>query len=142
MGANLLSVGPLVFDLRVNLHQYSRESAEDFARKDVIGARRPYEHVGEGDERLTLSAKLFPDRLGGAGAVDALHEIKRTGSPQLVIRGDGKVFGFYVITSVQDSGEYLDASGRPRMVDVEVTLERCDQPSAADAFGSLLNLFG
>jgi phage protein U len=138
----LMSVGPLVFDLATNIDQYELSSEEDFARKDVIGARKPFEHVGEGDETLTLSGKLFPEKLGGAGSVDALLAIKRTGAPQIVIRGDGKFLGWFLVTRVQTQNEYLSPQGAPRLISVEITLQRCDPPSAAAAFGSLISLFG
>jgi phage protein U len=138
----LMSVGPLVFDLATNIDQYELSSDEDFARKDVIGIRKPFEHVGEGDETLTLSGKLFPEKLGGAGSVDALLAIKRTGAPQIVIRGDGKFLGWFLVTRVQTQNEYLSPQGTPRLISVEITLQRCDPPSAAAAFGSLISLFG
>ena len=138
----LMSVGPLVFDLVTNIDRYEIDSEEDFARKDVVGARKPYEHVGEGDERLRLSGKLFPEKFGGGGSVDALMAIKRTGTPQMVVRGDGKVFGYHVVRRVRADNEYLSPSGAPRMISIEVELERCDAPSAQGAFGSLMSLFG
>lgn len=138
----LLSIGPIVFDLVTNVEQYTREVAEDFARKDVVGARKPFESVGHGDETLSFTGKLFPERLGGGGAFDALMTMMQTASPQLIVRGDGRVFGFYLITNLREQGSYLDGRGVPRMLEVEIKCERCDAPSATSALASLLSLFG
>lgn len=138
----LYNVGPLVFDLRVNVHEVERTSAEDFARKPIVGARQPLEHVGAGTETLRFTGKLFPERLGGAGAVEAMISIKESGAPQMVTRGDGKVLGWYVVTEVRHVDAFLDSRGAPRMIDVDLTLEKTGTPSAASAFGSLMSIFG
>lgn len=138
----LMSVGPIVFDLTNNLVGYDLTSEQDFARKDVIGARRPVEHMGAGTETLTLNGVLYPEKLGGAGAVDALITMKELGFPQLVMRGDGMVMGFFVITRVDARGEHLNAAGQPRRIDCTVVLEKVNQPLAASVFQSLITLFG
>lgn len=138
----LFSIGPLVFDLVNNVHEYDVDDTEDFARKDVIGARKPFEHSGPGDERLMFKGKLFPEKLGGAGALDALKAIKSSATPQVVIRGDGRFFGWFLVTKLHHTGSYLAADGAPRMIDVDVTLERTDAPSATAAFSALVELFG
>lgn len=138
----LLSVGPLVFDLVVNLTGYDHALETDFARKEVVGARKPFEHTGDGDETLRLEGVLFPFRLGGASAVDALRRIQAEALPQMVVRGDGKVFGWFVITRSSAKSSWLDAAGAPRKIDVSAELSRCDAPSAADAFSALVSLFG
>lgn len=137
----LMAVGPIIFDLATNIDSYDFDSAEDFARKDIVGARKPYEHVGEGDESLTLKGKIFPEKLGGAGSIDAIVAMKQTGAPQAVVRGDGKSLGYFVVTSIRTSNDFLDARGAPRMISHELTLERCDPPSASSALGSLIKLF-
>lgn len=138
----LFSIGPLVFDLVVNLTDFEQSSEIDFARKDVVGARKPFEFVGVGDETLRFSGSLFPEKLGGAGAVDALRQMQDEGIPQLVIRGDGKIYGWFVIVRLSFKGEHLDPTGAPRKIDMSIELTRTDQPSSADVFAALTSLFG
>lgn len=136
----LMSIGPFVFDLIQNVEAYDGESNEDFARKDVVGARKPYEHVGPGDDKLTMIGRLFPGRLGGEGAVEALRGLQRAAAPQLVVRGDGKLLGWYLILRVRDRNEYLNGRGVPGHVELDIDLEACDQPSGAGSLGALLSL--
>ena len=138
----LFAIGPLVFDLVVNISEFEHDSETDFARKDVVGARKPFEFVGPGDETLRFTGTLFPERLGGSGAVEALRRIQATGAPQLVIRGDGKIYGFFVIKRLSFKGQSLDAAGAPRRIDVSIELERTDQPSTMSVFSALVSLFG
>jgi phage protein U len=138
----LLSVGPVAFDLVVNVHEFSRDDVEDFARKDVIGARKPYEHVGPGDDVLTYRGRLLPEKLGGAGAIEALRAIKAAGAPQMVVRGDGMALGWRVITSLSEQGSYLAQAGNPRLLEFDIKLEACGAPTAAGAFGAMMNILG
>ncbi|ODU62355.1 MAG: hypothetical protein ABS99_00785 [Acetobacteraceae bacterium SCN 69-10] len=138
----LLSIGPLVFDLVNNLTGTTHDVETDFARKDVVSARRPFEHVGDGDETLRLEGVLHPAHLGGSGALTALRRIQREAMPQMVVRGDGLVFGWYVVTRSSARGTWLDAAGAPRRIETSVDLSRCEAPSAEDAFAALVDLFG
>jgi len=138
----LLSIGPLVFDLVVNADRILDEGEEDFARPDVIGRRRPFGHAGPGSEGLTISGTLFPERLGGIEAIDVLKTLKSAGVAQLVIRGDGRVMGWYRILGYSADHGHLNARGVGRRIDVEVRLERDEAPEAAAAIGQLLELLG
>lgn len=136
----LMSIGPFAFDLIVNADGYDEDAAEDFARKDVIGTRRPFEHVGAGDDRLTIRGALLPRHLGGGDAIAGLVALMRTGMPQLLIRGDGQILGWIVMTSVRAQSNHLDGRGRPGHVVFEVEGMACDQPAAAGHFAALLSL--
>lgn len=136
----LLAIGNLVFDLRTNLDKYSRDTARDFARKDVVGARRPFEDVGPGDDVMTFSGSLFPGKIGSMATLDALRAIQQTAEPQMVVRGDGYILGWFIVTKIGERGEYLNSAGVPQHVEMEITCERCDQPSQASAFAALISL--
>jgi len=138
----LLSIGPLVFDIApFNAREIRHQAAEDFARHDVIGAMRPHEHLGPGDESWSISAVLFPEKFGALSSLDVLHGIRKGAVPQLMVRGDGAVLGFVLVTAVSETSTYLDAGGVGRMIEVEITVEASAQPSAANLFEQLYNLF-
>lgn len=136
----LMQVGPLQFDIApLNAHQTTREAKTDYAKKDVIGRRKIYEYVGEGDESFVVEGRLFPFKLGGLGALALLNTIRVSGMPQFVVRGDGAALGWFVIISAREVGTYLHASGVGQQIELSVTLERADSPGALGAF---TNLFG
>jgi len=137
----LLQVGLLQFDIApMNAHEITRDTATDYAKKDVVGRRRIFEHVGEGDETLTVKGKLFPFKTGGLGAVQVLHRLRESGTAQFAIRGDGMVMGWFAITKVSELSTFLNADGVGQQIDVTITMERTDSPGALAAFTSLFGL--
>jgi len=137
----LLQIGPLQFDIApMNAHQITRERDTDYARKEVIGRRKIYEHVGEGDDKLTIIGKLFPFKSGGSGALQLLHTLRETGTAQYVMRGDGYVMGWFVITKVGEVHQHLSTDGVGQQIDVTILIERADSPGAVAAFASLFGL--
>ena len=137
----LLMVGPLQFDVApMNAHQITRAAATDYAKKEVVGRRKIYEHVGEGDDKRSIKCKLFPFKLGGLGALQLLHNLRQSGVAQYCVRGDGIALGWFVIISATEEHNYLNADGVGQMIDVTIELERADNPGAEVAFANLFGL--
>lgn len=140
---SLLSIGPLTFDVTpFNVHEILFDATSDFARKDVVGAKRPLEAVGEGEETYTIVARLFPEHFGGLSSLTLLHNMRKAQAPQLMMGGasSGRNFGFVVVTDVSVSEQFLNAAGVGQLIDVEITVETCGAPSAADAFSQIYSL--
>lgn len=136
----LMQVGPLQFDVApLNAHQTTRAAKTDYAKKDVIGRRKIYEHVGEGDEVFTIEGRLYPFKLGGLGALALLAAVRASGVAQFVVRGDGLAMGWFVITEAREVATHLSRDGVGQQIELTVTLERADSPGA---LGSFINLFG
>lgn len=142
--AMLYQLGAVQFALRpVNITETTHKVGHDFAAKDIIGAPKPREAMGESDETMKLTAKLFPHRLGGMGDLAALKAMARAGDPQILMRGDYVNLGWFVIDSVEEKASYLDAHGVGRVIECDISLTR--SPSAASAssmFSVLMSLFG
>ncbi len=139
----LMQLGSVTFDVApFNTHEYTRSSATDFARKDVVGARKPLEYVGEGEETYQIMGKLLPKRLGGLNEMAELHAMRQSGIALFLMRGDGMSLGWFAIESVEEKSSYLDHDGVGQQVDFTVSLVRAPRPSAfsfvATLFESLL----
>jgi len=135
----LYQLGAIQFQVTpINISEVSRETGSDFAAKDVMGAPRPREYVGEADERLTFAGTLFPQKFGGLSGIDALQSLARGGQPQMLMRGDGSVFGWHVIEKVTDKHSYLDVAGVGRMIEFEIELVK--SPTAASVGSMMLTL--
>ena len=136
---SLYQLGAIQFQVApVNISVLSRETGSDFAAKDVMGAPRPREYVGEADERLTFAGTLFPQKFGGLSGIDALQSIARAGQPQMLMRGDGSVFGWVVIEKVTDKHSYLDVAGVGRMFEFEIELVKSPNAASVSAMMSTL----
>jgi phage protein U len=142
--AILYQLGAFTFDVfPVNVHEVERQMGADYAAKDIVGAMRPREFTGEADDRVKLSGRLFPQRLGGVAGIGALQALARTGEPQLLIRGDGEVLGWYLIEQVTDKHSFLDVAGVGRMIELDVELIKTPLRAAAGGMiATIASLFG
>ena len=135
MLAQLRSVQFEVWPL--NAHQTSRDAAADYAAKPTLGRLPSREFVGEGDEKVTISGRVFPKKFGGLDGLQALDALRRSGVAQLLMRGDGQVMGWFVIETVRERADRLAADGVGRVIEFDVGLARADVPSAARFVASL-----
>lgn len=134
-------LGPVTFEVwPVNLHETDRQAAADHVAKDVLGALRPREFVGEGDDQMTLRGRLFPEKFGGS--TDDLHALRISGTAQVYVRGDGRAMGWWLIERVSERASYLDGQGRGRVIEFEVSMVRAVPPAPASYLSTLLRLAG
>lgn len=136
----LYQLGVVTFEVApVNVEKVTRDVGHDFAAKDIVGAQRPRESVGEADEKINMSGCLFPQRLGGLSGLELLEQMAISGEPQMLVRGDGRVFGWYFIEHMREDSAYLDRNGVGRKIDFTIDLVK--SPSAPSVFSMLKTLF-
>lgn len=139
----LMVLGALAFEVwPFNPTGTGSESGGEYVEKPVMGRRPPLEFVGEATENFTISAKLFPAKLGGLGSLDQLHAIRKSGIPQYLMRGDGVPLGWYVVSNIGEQSSYLDAKGVGQQIEVEISLRRADAPQDADFFATVIGMLG
>lgn len=142
----LYQVGPLTFDtFPFSINSVKREAAADYAKHALLNRRRGYEFEGPGDDVLTLSGECLPLRIGGLSEIELAHQIRDAGDPVFVMRGDGLVAGWHVVTGVEEGHEMIMPNGVGFVVKHQIKLERVDDPGPAAGAGmiaSLLSLFG
>lgn len=140
----LYMIGPIAIEVYpFNAHEVAHEAKTDFAKKSVLGRRQPNEHVGEGDETLKFSGRLYPEKLpGGLESYELLHLVRQAAQPQLVIRGDGAVLGWYLIESANDKSTFLGPNGVGQLIEIDISLIRDDPPDAASFMGAFAGFFG
>lgn len=112
----------------------------DYVAKPVMGRRPPLEYVGEASGSFTITVELFPFRTGGISDLERLHEIRRSGAPQYLMRGDGVPVGWVVVERVNEKHDHLAATGVGQKITVEITLRHADPPQATGYFASIMGL--
>lgn len=138
----LLMIGPVELSLiPFNPVGYEHSHETRYAVKPVVGGSEPLEYIGEGAETWTIQAKLFPERFGGQSGLTILELARKSGQPQYLMRGDGRLMGWVVIQNVTERSSYLDASGVGRVVEVEITVRRNPGPAAGLYFSIFGGLF-
>lgn len=142
----LYMVGPLRIETwPFNVTDVGQYGGADFAVKPVVGAEQPVEFVGEGSNELSLEGVIWPSERDGPEALyslEMLGQMRASGRPQYVMRGDGRPLGWHVITSVATRSDYLDVDGVGRRVKVSIDLRRAPRPSAQTFFSLVSRLLG
>lgn len=140
----LYMIGPVAIDVfPYNVNEVSRERETDYAEKSVLGRLPPNEWVGEKSDQITLSGQLLPERLpGGMETHDVLHRMREAGEAQMVMRGDGALLGWFVISKASEKETFLGLNGVGRVAEISITLKRDGPPSAGGFMGGFSSLFG
>ena len=142
--STLFQLGAVQFSVMpVNVAELEREAGSDFAAKDIVGAERPREFTGVADHKVKMKGVLFPHKFGGLPGLSVLQAMAQSGDPQMLIRGDGAVFGWFVIEKVSDTHTFIDAAGVGRMIEFEIEMVRTPlRGSVGGMLNTLISLFG
>lgn len=139
----LMVLGALSFQVwPFNPTETSKESGGEYVEKPVMGRRPPLEFVGETSETYSITARLFPAKLGGLSSLSMLHAMRQSGIPQYLMRGDGVPLGWMVVDSVSERSSHLGANGVGQVIDVDISMRRSDAPQDADFFSTVIGMLG
>lgn len=125
-----------------NVADVSERGSTDYVAKPVVGTEPPLEYVGEGSNEMSLSGQLFPMSLGGLDELELLRQMRISGQPQYLMRGDGRPMGWFAIMSVDARHSYLNSQGVGKQVEVQISLRRAQTPSAQSFFSLVARLAG
>lgn len=137
----LYTIGALTVEVApFNIHDFYESGRTDYAAKPVAGAEQPMEFVGEGTNELSLSGQLFPRHLGGLDELDLLRQMRVSGKPQYIMRGDGTPYGWWVITDVNLRSRFLDRDGVGKQIEMTIGLTRSKKPADQSFFSLIAGL--
>lgn len=137
----LMQLGVLTFEVYpFNADQVMRDTGADFAAKDVMSTRRSREFMGEADENIQITGRLFPERFGGLDGLETLDAMRASGIAQLLVRGDGKNMGWFLIERVNERSGFLDREGVGRLIDFSINIVKAKAPSASALEALLVRL--
>ena len=106
---------------------------QDFERSErwIVDKQEPLTGFGvavarrKGVDELRLSGIAFPESgYGTAESVSRLRDMAETLEAQLLVDGDGNVYGTWIVTSLMERQSNHTPDGRARRVSWELTLER------------------
>ncbi|MDB5177589.1 MAG: tail protein [Candidatus Saccharibacteria bacterium] len=148
----LFNWGPLQFEVfPLSLNEVTHTTGTDWAKKEIAGAAYYREWVGEGDEEIQLKGKLYPHFFakaarergkassGGMAELDALDNMRRLGHAHALVRGDGWMFGWYVVERLSRAHSFLAQDGIGQQVIFEAMFVRVPVPQdPSDYFPTIL----
>lgn len=133
----LMALGLFVFEVKtLPFQSRQRSTSWRWASNNRLGARPAYQHMGQGDDQITLSGSLAPGITGGANQLNDLRDMADKGMAWVLMQGDGVRQGFWFIESIEETGSFFFADGSARKIDFRVQLKRADE-SATETIGDL-----
>lgn len=127
----LAALGPIVFDIVNDLQSMEQSEESSFAKHDVMGSSPSYEDTGDEESSYTLSGTMHP-HFYGAGqlrGLEALRQARRQKVPLILMRGNFKPEGWFLIKKISQKDEDLDIfDGIGGTIEFSVTLIKVGNP--------------
>lgn len=89
-----------------------------------LGQRAILQHLGPGEDEITLSGKLFPGEIGTSSSLDELDAIAERGEVHRLIDDQGAIRGKWMIDSIDETRTNYDKNSNPREIDFNLKLRR------------------
>lgn len=129
-------LGSFVFSLQetgVTYQELKYASPERWSQHERVGQRAAYQHLGPGDDEITLPGVIFPEFCGSHAplSLEVLRKMKKDGKAyQLISAGAGMnigdLMGKWIILNVEETRKEL-LGNLPRKIEFFVTLRRVDE---------------
>lgn len=130
----LMTLGMFIFGMESAAYNSLQRSREwRHATSERHGARDAAQFIGPGPETITLSGLLVPELGARFAALEVLADMADAGETYPLIDGQGRIFGHYRITRLEEEHLAIMAGGIPRHVGFRVDLERGEDQVESEA---------
>jgi phage protein U len=124
----LMTYGMFVFELKTAPYQTLGRSSEwRHPTQSRVGAAPAHQYLGPGDDEITLEGVLMPQLTGGQSHLDELRGLADEGKAWPLIEGSGRMYGWYSITSIQETKTHHLADGTAQRIEFRLSLAKVDQ---------------
>lgn len=121
----LAALGLFVFDASsFPFSELSRRTDWRHASAPRIGARDATQYVGPGDELVSLPGAIVPEAGASYAAIETLRRMADEGDAYPFVDGTGRVWGSFIILSMDERRRAILRDGTPRVVDFTLELKR------------------
>lgn len=120
-----MALGEYRFGLSTAAYREFTHSAEyRWAAQERIGRLPARQFVGPGRETVSMRGTLHPYFRGGLGQLDRMRAEAGRGVALRMTEGNGRAWGEWVITRIEETRRIFDADSVPRMVEFRLELAR------------------
>lgn len=124
----MMVLGMFVFSLPTLVYQeLQRQTEWRHPSTSRIGARPARQYLGPGEDSITLPGVLLPELAGELLSLDALRLMADTGKAWPLIEGSGRIYGLWVIESLQETKTLFFRDGAARRIEFSLALKRVDE---------------
>lgn len=140
----LMTLGGFQFAITTAAHEsLQRDTAYRWEKQDRLGREPAMQFIGAGEEKISLSGRIYPHFRGGIGQIDTMREIAGEGEPLQLVDGMGNVWGSYCITRITEGQAAYVGPGIPRRQDFTLELARYGEDKlSGSGSGSSSGWFG
>lgn len=127
----LMVLGLFVFMVKTApFSQLERANEWRWAGHNRVKNFPSHQYLGRGENAITLTGTLMPEFTGGPISLKAIELMADTGNAWLLIRGNGDVYGYWIIKSVHTTETKHLRDGTAQQIDFSISLERYDGDNA------------
>jgi len=135
----MMALGTFVFSLYTLAYEsLKRDTAYTHTSTKRVGAQPARQFVGKGDDTITLPGWLAPELAGSPISLDVLRLMASTGGAWPLIEGTGRIYGLWVIESINETKKLFFADGAARRIEFTLVLKRIDDNQATEFLGTAL----
>ncbi len=127
----LMALDQFVFSLATLAYtELQRQTAWKHRTSSRVGARDARQFVGPGEDSISLQGLLAPEVTGTLASLDELRAMADAGDAYVMVDGAGKVYGAFVIESINENQSFHSQDGTPRRIEFTIALNRVDDELA------------
>ena len=120
----MMIYGMFVFSIPTATYQnLQRTTNWNHASNNRVNSMPAYQYVGKGEDSITLDGSIVPE-FGSQLSLTALRMMGDTGKSFPLIAGNGKIYGLWVLESIDETQTYFFKNGKPRLVEFSLTLKK------------------
>ncbi len=136
----LMALGLFIFEQRTTPHQSITENKKErFSTHNNLNSRPTYQHIGTGEDTLSISGVLYPEFTGGRLSLYLLEKMMRTGGEHVLVDFRGVFKGTYIIEGLTETRTHFFVDGQARKIEFTLALKRTDNNrSTADTLSNYI----
>lgn len=120
----MMIFGMFVFSIPTATYQsLQRSTSWNHASNNRFGTSPAYQYTGKGADTITLDGSIVPE-FGSQLSLTALRLMGDTGKSFPLIAGTGKIYGMWILDSVDETQTYFFKNGKPRLVEFSLKLTK------------------
>jgi len=121
----MMQLGSFQFSVNDAAYQELRRRTEyNWAAQDRFGKMPALQFTGAGGDEIQLSGVIYPEYRGGFGQLDAMRDEASQGLPLMLVDGNGRLLGRWVIERIEEGQTVFAAGGRPRKQEFTLQLRK------------------
>ena len=126
----MMIFGMFVFSIPTATYQsLQRTTTWNHASNNCVNSMPAYQYVGKGEDSITLDGSIVPE-FGSQLSLTALRLMGDTGKSFPLIAGNGKIYGLWILESIDETQTYFFKNGKPRKVEFSLKLKKTQTAGA------------